>query len=90
MIRYLDGNEKAGSRDLWEEAFPEDSRSFDDYYFVEKLKDNRILVLEETRLEETLLDESQLDEAQLEESYLEKTQEVAGMGIRNEIGRAHV
>ncbi len=84
MIRYLDGNEKAGSRDLWEEAFPEDSRSFDDYYFVEKLKDNRILVLEETRLEETLLDESQLDEAQLEESYLEKTQEVAGVGIRNE------
>lgn len=30
---------------LWEEAFPEDSRSFDDYYFEEKLKDNRILAL---------------------------------------------
>ena len=47
MIRYLNGDEKGASRDLWEEAFPEDSRSFDDYYFLEKMKDNRILVLEE-------------------------------------------
>lgn len=46
-IRYLDTYEKMRSRDLWEEAFPEDSKSFDDYYFQEKLKDNRILVLEE-------------------------------------------
>ena len=30
MIRYLTDGEKAESRDLWEEAFPEDSRSFDD------------------------------------------------------------
>lgn len=47
MIRYLTDGEKEESRDLWEEAFPEDSRSFDDYYFGEKLGDNRILVLEE-------------------------------------------
>lgn len=46
-IRYLDVEERGRSRELWEEAFPEDSKSFDDYYFQEKLKDNRILVLEE-------------------------------------------
>lgn len=43
--RYLTGAEKLLSRDLWEEAFPEDSREFDDYYFREKLKDNRVLAL---------------------------------------------
>lgn len=47
MIRYLETGEKAACRSLWEEAFPEDSRSFDDYYFSEKMKDNRVLVLEE-------------------------------------------
>lgn len=47
MIRYLEEQEKYRSRNLWEEAFPEDSESFDDYYFEEKLKDNRILVLED-------------------------------------------
>ena len=47
MIRYLNEGERQRSRELWEEAFPEDSRSFDDYYFAEKLKDNRILVREE-------------------------------------------
>ena len=52
MIRYLNGDEKGASRDLWEEAFPEDSRSFDDYYFLEKMKDNRILVLEEEEISE--------------------------------------
>lgn len=46
MIRYLSQDEKKNSRVLWEEAFPEDSRSFDDYYFKEKTKDNRILVRE--------------------------------------------
>lgn len=45
-VRYLDDHEKIRSRNLWEEAFPEDSQSFDDYYFTEKVKDNRILVLE--------------------------------------------
>lgn len=47
MIRYLETGEKTGCRSLWEEAFPEDSRQFDDYYFAEKMKDNRVLVLEE-------------------------------------------
>ena len=45
MIRYLTEEERGLSRDLWEEAFPEDSRSFDDYYFSEKIKENRILAL---------------------------------------------
>ncbi len=35
--------EKRQSRDLWVEAFPEDSKSFDDYYFNYKTEDNRIL-----------------------------------------------
>lgn len=47
MERYLKGQEKLESRDLWEEAFPEDSKAFDDYYFDDKLKDNRILAIEE-------------------------------------------
>lgn len=53
MIRYLKEQEKYRSRELWEEAFPEDSRSFDDYYFEQKLKDNRILVLEDWDEQET-------------------------------------
>lgn len=47
MIRYLETGEKMVCRSLWEEAFPEDSREFGDYYFAEKMKDNRVLVLEE-------------------------------------------
>lgn len=47
MIRYLETGEKDVCRDLWEEAFPEDSREFGDYYFAEKMKDNRVLVREE-------------------------------------------
>lgn len=43
MIQYLTGEEKQKCRDLWEEAFPEDSKEFDDYYFDKKLRDNRIL-----------------------------------------------
>ena len=46
-MRYLKQEEKKRCRKLWEEAFPEDSQAFDDYYFAEKLKDNRILAEEE-------------------------------------------
>ena len=46
-MRYLKQEEKKQCRKLWEEAFPEDSRAFDDYYFAEKIKDNRILAEEE-------------------------------------------
>lgn len=45
MIRYLTAEERPLCRDLWEEAFPEDSHSFDDYYFTEKVKENRILAV---------------------------------------------
>jgi len=47
MIGYLNNQEKNECRKLWEEAFPDDSRAFIDYYFSEKVKDNRILVLRE-------------------------------------------
>ncbi|MEG0214771.1 MAG: GNAT family N-acetyltransferase, partial [Hungatella sp.] len=47
MIRYLAEDEKTKSRALWREAFPEDSESFDDYYYTEKIRDNQILVMEE-------------------------------------------
>lgn len=47
MIRYLEQEEKSRTRDLWKEAFPEDSESFTDYYYTEKMKDNRVLVCEE-------------------------------------------
>lgn len=47
MISYLNNQNKQECRKLWEEAFPQDSQSFIDYYFSEKIKDNRILVLKE-------------------------------------------
>ena len=45
MIRYLEAEEKGRTRELWKEAF-QDSESFVDYYYTEKIKDNRILVRE--------------------------------------------
>ena len=38
MIRYLEQEEKGRTRELWEEAFPEDSVSFADYYYKEKME----------------------------------------------------
>ena len=32
MIRYLDNREKGLTKELWREAFPEDSEDFLDYY----------------------------------------------------------
>ncbi len=46
MIRYLEQDEKGRTRELWNEAFAEDSVSFSDYYYREKMKDNRVLVFE--------------------------------------------
>lgn len=43
-IHYADTEEKQLCRNLWHEAFPEDSIPFADYYYKEKTKDNRILV----------------------------------------------
>lgn len=46
MIRYLEQEEKGRTRELWNEAFPDDSDSFMEYYYKEKMKDNRVLVCE--------------------------------------------
>ena len=46
MIRYLEQEEKGRTKELWKEAFSEDSLSFVDYYYEEKMKDNRVLVFE--------------------------------------------
>ena len=47
MIRYLDNQEKGRTKDLWREAFPEDSEDFLDYYDQEKMSINQVLVREE-------------------------------------------
>lgn len=47
MIRYLEEAEKGRCIELWNEAFPEDSEAFVQYYFKEKTKDNQVLVCEE-------------------------------------------
>ena len=47
MIRYLDNQEKGLTKELWREAFPEDSEDFLDYYDHEKMKENQVLVREE-------------------------------------------
>ena len=44
MIKYLNQKEKIFTKPLYKEAFFEDSDSFVNYYYEEKLKDNRILV----------------------------------------------
>ena len=46
MVRYLDKSEYGKCRSLWEEAFPEDSKSFADYYFSEKLPGSKVLAIE--------------------------------------------
>ena len=46
-IRKLETEEKQDTRKLYEEVFSEDSKSFVDYYYEEKLKDNQIYAVEE-------------------------------------------
>ncbi len=46
-IRRLNRQEHINTRRLYEEVFPEDSRSFVDYYYTEKTKDNCIYAAEE-------------------------------------------
>lgn len=43
-IRYLNENEKHITRPFWEAVFDDDSKEFLDYYYRERVKDNRILV----------------------------------------------
>ena len=46
-VRKLETEEPGMTRFLYEEAFPEDSQAFTDYYYTEKTKNNQIYVLEE-------------------------------------------
>lgn len=46
-IRYLSQEEKGRTRVLYETCFPEDSPAFVDYYYTNRILDNRILVLEQ-------------------------------------------
>ena len=50
MVRYLEKSEYGKCRPLWEEAFPEDSKSFADYYFSEKLPGSKVLAIEGGKL----------------------------------------
>jgi predicted acetyltransferase len=43
MIRYLKQEEKTNCRALWESVFDEDSKSFIDYYFSDRVRKNKIL-----------------------------------------------
>lgn len=43
MIRYLEKSEFGACRPLWQEAFPEDSREFADYYFDKKILQSSVL-----------------------------------------------
>lgn len=47
IIRRLEKSENNDTRFLYEEIFSEDSKSFVDYYYTEKTKDNQIYVVEE-------------------------------------------
>lgn len=47
MMAYLTQDEKLATRGIWEEIFPEDSKSFNDFYYTEKIKTNRIMVRRE-------------------------------------------
>lgn len=55
MIRYLDNQEKSRTKDLWREAFPEDSEDFLDYYDQEKMSRNQVLVREEDGVIQSML-----------------------------------
>lgn len=46
-VRKLRQEEHADTRPLYEEVFSEDSKSFVDYYYTEKTRDNQIYVVEE-------------------------------------------
>ena len=47
MIRYLEREEYGKCRPLWQEAFPDESKAFTDYYFREKICSSRIIVKED-------------------------------------------
>lgn len=52
---YLDDAQKQETRELWESIFSEDSHSFVDYYYKEKMKDNRVLAIREDGVIQSML-----------------------------------
>lgn len=46
-IRYLGEAEKERARALWSQAFPDETKESDDYYFHEKIRSSRVLVKED-------------------------------------------
>lgn len=55
MPEYLNDAQKQETRELWEGIFSEDSRSFVDYYYREKMKDNRVLAIREDGVIQAML-----------------------------------
>ena len=50
VLTYLDQEDKSETKHLWHMCFPEDSKSFIEYYYKEKTKDNEILVKKDNGL----------------------------------------
>lgn len=55
MPEYLEDAQKQETRELWEGIFSEDSHSFVDYYYKEKMKDNRVLAIRENGVIQSML-----------------------------------
>ncbi len=49
-LDYLEGDDRQVTRQLYEACFPEDSAAFTDYYYKEKVEDNRVLVKKDNGL----------------------------------------
>lgn len=47
MIRYLGQEEKEKSKELWRQAFPEESEAYTEFYYRQAVRDNQILAEEE-------------------------------------------
>lgn len=55
QIRYLRQEEKQNTRQMYEAIFSEDSKSFIDYYYQWKTRDNQILVMEDNKGYEVMI-----------------------------------
>lgn len=55
QIRYLEQKEKQNTRQMYETIFAEDSKEFVDYYYQWKIKDNQMIVLEDSKGYEVMM-----------------------------------
>lgn len=55
QIRYLKQKEKKNTRQMYETIFAEDSKEFVDYYYQWKIKDNQMVVLEDSKGYEVMM-----------------------------------